>query len=357
MTATATEVDVGLDFYPEPFPDGLPTIDLAKISLAKLLEGDEQEAALLFEVCKDKGFCYLDLMSHEKGVKLVKDAERVHHAAKEFYGAPVEEKRKFKTRPPETGLLDTGETGCDAEGNPNKMEMVNIAQSGFFSGNEEYELPPFLAPHEDLFRSILRDGNVIHNVILSILEKQLQIPTGTFTSIHKLTQDSGDFVRILNYPSPKDGKPLADPPTPPHRDAVSVALLFTWQGGLQITNAPNEYKRLDTELDPEESWFYVPPLPGYVIMNLGDAMHIMTNGLLNSGKHRVVTPPGEQGKHQRLSVLLVARPWAEAKLRTVDSPLVRPGQYLDSDLTAREWGREKVMRIIGLADKAKHTKT
>ena len=193
-------------------------------------------------------------------------------------------------------------------------------------------------------------------MILSVLEKQLQILSGTFTSIHQLTQNSGDFVRVLNYPSPKDGKPLAEPPTPPHRDAVSVALLFTWQGGLQITNAPNEYKRLDTELDPEESWFYVPPLPGNVIMNLGDVMHIMTNGLLNSGKHRVVTPPGVQGKHQRLSVLLVARPWAEAKMRTVGSPLVRPGQYLDSDLTAREWGREKVLRIIGLADKAKYGK-
>jgi isopenicillin N synthase-like dioxygenase len=198
---------------------------------------------------------------------------------------------------------------------------------------------------------------VVHNVILSILEKQLQIPSGTFTSIHKLTQPSGDFVRVLNYPVPKDGKPLADPPTPPHRDAVSVALLFTWQGGLQITNAPNEYKRLDTELDPEESWFYVPPIPGHVIMNLGDVMHIMTNGLLNSGKHRVVTPPGLQGKHQRLSVLLVARPWEEAKMRTVDSPLVRPGQYLDTEQTAKEWGKEKVLRIIGLADKAKSVKT
>jgi hypothetical protein len=57
-----------------------------------------------------------------------------------------------------------------------------------------------------------------------------------------------------------------------------------------------------------------------------------------------------------LSVLLVARPWAEAKMRTVDSPLVRKGQYLDQDLTAREWGREKVLRIIGLADKAKYSK-
>jgi len=92
-------------------------------------------------------------------------------------------------------------------------------------------------------------------------------------------------------------------------------------------------------------------------MNLGDVMHIMTNGLLNSGKHRVVTPPGSQEKYQRLSVLLVARPWEEAMMRTVNSPLVSPGQYLDADQTAKEWGKEKVLRIIGLADKAKSAKT
>jgi isopenicillin N synthase-like dioxygenase len=104
----ADEIDTSATFYPEPFPDGLPVINLARISLAKLLEGDEEEAALLFEVCKDKGFCYLDLRTHEKGIKLMKQAEQMHQAAKEFFSAPVSEKRKFKTRPPETGLLDTG---------------------------------------------------------------------------------------------------------------------------------------------------------------------------------------------------------------------------------------------------------
>ena len=108
ITMATAELDLSSEFYPEPFPEGLPVINLARISLAKLLDGDEDEAAMLFEVCKDKGFCYLDLMTHEKGLKLAKQAEQVHHAAKQFFSAPVAEKRTFKTRPPETGLLDTG---------------------------------------------------------------------------------------------------------------------------------------------------------------------------------------------------------------------------------------------------------
>lgn len=108
ITMAITELDLSSKFYPEPFPQGLPVINLTKISLAKLLDDDEKEAALLFEVCKDKGFCYLDLTTHEKGLKLAKQAEQVHEAAKQFFGAPLTEKRMFKTRPPETGLLDTG---------------------------------------------------------------------------------------------------------------------------------------------------------------------------------------------------------------------------------------------------------
>lgn len=180
------------------------------------------------------------------------------------------------------------------------------------------------------------------------------MPTGTLTSIHKLSQISGDFVRILNYPAPKDGNPLPEPPTSPHRDAVSVALLFTWQGGLQITDATNEDKKSDTALESESSWYYVPPVAGHVIMNLGDALTIFTNGLLCSGKHRVVTPPGDQSKFDRISVLLVARPDWSTPMRSLKSPLIPPGEYLEGEtVRAKEWAAEKVLRVIRLMEKAK----
>ena len=102
-------LNYGNEFFPEPFPDGLPTINLEKISLAKLLSDDEPESRRLFDACRDKGFCYLDLTTHEKGMKLVDDAQQVHRASKKaFKMTPIAEKREFKTRPAHTGLLDTG---------------------------------------------------------------------------------------------------------------------------------------------------------------------------------------------------------------------------------------------------------
>ena len=43
------------EFCPVPFPEGLPTIQLERISLAKLLDDDDLEASRLFDVCTKEG--------------------------------------------------------------------------------------------------------------------------------------------------------------------------------------------------------------------------------------------------------------------------------------------------------------
>lgn len=197
-----------------------------------------------------------------------------------------------------------------------------------------------------MLRTILRDANVIHNIILAILERELQLPIGTLTSLHRLVDPSGDFLRLLHYPAPRDGKPHERPPTPAHRDAVSVALLFCWQGGLQITNSTAAVDH--TMEEPEDTWFYVPPKPGHVIVNLGLALQVLTNNVLNAGKHRVVTPPGEQGKHDRISVLISARPHEDTLMQSLKSPKIPLGGEPEGGavLTAKEWGIKQVLKTV-----------
>ena len=188
----------------------------------------------------------------------------------------------------------------------------------------------------------------MHNIVLAILEKQLLLPLGAFTSLHKLTDRSGDFVRILHYPVPKHGKTPEASPFPAHRDSVSVSLLFCWQGGLQITNSMNSMAVLDHTVDePEDTWFYVPPVPGHVIMNLGNVMQIFSNGVLKSGKHRVVLPPGAQAMYDRYSVLITARPKEDTPMRSFKSPMIPEGEQLDGEvLTAKQWGMQEVVKLV-----------
>lgn len=102
-------VDYGKDFYPEPFPSNLPTLNLERIDLAKLLNNDQNEAQRLFGACTTQGFCYLDLTTHPTGIKLMESAQQVHQVGKvACANTSIGEKREFKTRPPESGSLDTG---------------------------------------------------------------------------------------------------------------------------------------------------------------------------------------------------------------------------------------------------------
>lgn len=96
------------ELYPAPFPADVPTISLARISLAKLLEGDEDEAQLLFDVCTHEGFFYLDLTTDPKGSKFLDKAQQLHQVGKEvFNNVPVVEKTSFKPTD-SIGHLDSG---------------------------------------------------------------------------------------------------------------------------------------------------------------------------------------------------------------------------------------------------------
>lgn len=96
------------DFCPVPFPEGLPTVQLERISLAKLLDDDALEASKMFNVCSKEGFFYLNLMDHPKGLRMLEAANVACRTGKESLGTiSMGEKQKFKGRE-QIGIFDTG---------------------------------------------------------------------------------------------------------------------------------------------------------------------------------------------------------------------------------------------------------
>ena len=193
----------------------------------------------------------------------------------------------------------------------------------------------------------MREGNTISNILFNILERQLQLASGTFTSCHQLKDPSHSFLRILRYPALKPGKTLDKPRFFAHRDIVSIAMLFTWVSGLQIPKEDAEMIGPDTET--EDSWRWVEPLPGHAIVNLGDAMPIFTNNKLKSGKHRVVTAYGEQAQIDRCCVLVSTRPAHETPMKAFKSPLIpehSTEQIKAEVMTSKQWGDNCVKVFI-----------
>jgi isopenicillin N synthase-like dioxygenase len=160
--------------------------------------------------------------------------------------------------------------------------------------------------------------------------------------LHRLNDDSGDFVRVLRYPGVPFEHQNCQDGFPPHKDAMSVAILFTWLGGLQIPNPNAEIQGLCVK---PEDWCYVRPEPGYAIVNLGDAMEIFTNKVLKSGIHRVVKAPGEQRPHDRLSVLVATRPENNSPMKAFESSVIPFREHDAHFMTSLEWGHSVIVGI------------
>lgn len=226
-------------------------------------------------------------------------------------------------------------------------ELAVDPQSGF-------QLPPWLSEHRDLFISLMQNGNTISDILLGILEKRLEVSKGDLLSLHCFTDPSNDFLRVLRYPGTPKGTQISQTNFPPHRDAVSIAMLFTWVGGLQILDPTFESMfqngsangGIDDSYD--DGWKWVKPMPGYVIVNLGDALSILTNGVLKSGFHRVITAPGAQQHIDKYSVLLGYRPALTAKMTPLVGsaiPPLTPEQQKTPVLTCEEWGAQRVQKV------------
>lgn len=175
--------------------------------------------------------------------------------------------------------------------------------------------------------------------------------------MHRISDETGGFVRMFRYPAPEAYDATAPPKCigPPHTDGNSMVLLFNWQGGLQI--APAETRRSQVQMveqdNPQDEWLWVKPIPGHVLVNLGDPMFKLTNGVLKNGRHRIVTPPGDQGRFHRYSLLMGLRPRRDTPMRALMSAKI-PRLGVDNEEqvvpTAQEWAVAKVKGLYQSAD-------
>jgi isopenicillin N synthase-like dioxygenase len=124
------------------------------------------------------------------------------------------------------------------------------------------------------------------------------------------------LFRILHYP-PLDGtEEEGAVRAAAHEDINLVTLLVA-------ATAPGLEVR-----DGAGNWHEVPADPGSVIVNAGDMLQMATEGYYRSTTHRVVNPPGAEGRKARLSMPLFLHPWPHVRL----SPTHTAGEYLDERL-------------------------
>ena len=141
----------------------------------------------------------------------------------------------------------------------------------------------------------MKDSHNISLEILRHLSKQLGFEESRLPNMHRFSKPSGDLFRMTRALPLSAGKP--DERLDEHSDFGSVSVLFNQVGGLQLL------------MPKTNDWVWVKPIRDTPIVNLGDAMRKLSNGLLRSNIHRVYSPPGLQRNVTRTfhSLLLQAR--------------------------------------------------
>nr|OQO23850.1 hypothetical protein B0A51_08249 [Rachicladosporium sp. CCFEE 5018] len=344
--------------YPNlpPFPSDIPTAPLLRISLAKLLSNNSTEITNLWNASRDLGFFYLDLRSppssstakrdsaHEPsehsidGPALLSSAEKLFGLGEKLFKLPTEEKQRydFKDQGSYFGYKGIGAGVVDAQGTKDRNEFYNVSKDDILGISEPLPAPAMLSSEDtrERLKGFMEGSHAIVSFILGLLNDKLGLPEGKLQSLHRLKEVSGDQVRWVSAPpQPQNDQQKA---LGEHTDFGSITLLHNRLGGLQVLPPASPSS-------PKPEWTYVLPLRHHIIVNLGDALVKLTAGVLRSNIHRVVSPPGEQGKETRMSLVYFARPEDEVVLRrlegsgVIDEKAKETGEEQGEEITAKEW--------------------
>ena len=122
--------------------------------------------------------------------------------------------------------------------------------------------------------------------VLRAIARFLNVDEDYFTDT---VRDGNSVMRLLHYPAQTE-------PTGEHIRAAAHEDINTITLLLGAEEAGLELKTKDGR------WIPVSPKPGELVINIGDMLQRLTNGVLRSTSHRVVNPTPDRASHARYSM-------------------------------------------------------
>jgi isopenicillin N synthase-like dioxygenase len=122
--------------------------------------------------------------------------------------------------------------------------------------------------------------------VLRAIARFLRVDEEYFTDT---VRDGNSVMRLLHYPAQSE-------PTGEHIRAAAHEDINTITLLLGAEEAGLELKTKDGR------WIPVSPKPGELVINIGDMLQRLTNGVLRSTSHRVVNPAPDRATHARYSM-------------------------------------------------------
>lgn len=140
-------------------------------------------------------------------------------------------------------------------------------------------MPNFKATYTDYINQM---GDIA-TYFTSLIAEAIGLPSTAFDKYCK--GDQSHKLKIVKYPDLQElGLEGVGQGVGPHKDSMftSYLLQVTEHKGLQVQNLKGE-------------WIDCPPIPGTLVVAIGQGMEALTKGVCMSTTHRVLSPPAGSG--------------------------------------------------------------
>ncbi|GMK57467.1 hypothetical protein CspeluHIS016_0403010 [Cutaneotrichosporon spelunceum] len=294
--------------------ESLPILDLSQLDA-----GPEAAASFREALCRathEVGFFYLT------GTGIPAELEeRMLSASRAFFALPEEDKLEIENThsPHFRGYTRLG--GEHTLGAVDWREQIDICPEGRALTPEEREgQPPFarlVGPNQwptalPALRPVVDEWTAFLTSVASRLLRTWAEALGEKADFFDTSfGEPFTLLKIIRYPESEG----TDQGVGSHKDAGVLTLLWIEDGkaGLQV-----EHKG---------SWIDAPPVPGALVVNIGEMLEYATQGYLKATTHRVLAPKDGD----RVSIPFFFNPALDARLPLVRMPkgLAAPGVSQD----------------------------
>ncbi|XP_076032563.1 uncharacterized protein LOC143020253 [Oratosquilla oratoria] len=265
----------------------IPVVDVGPIKFGKedpALEDCKNVGNQLSKAFADIGFAYLS----NHGIP-TEEIKKCYEAAVDFFALPNQTKMKYLRMPGnQHGYSEMNKEKVDP-----KDPLTEVHEAFNFL---DQDCPDDEVPH---FR---RDLNALSDTckrfvyaLLKCLSLSLELDPGFFKKYHDLSSPKNiSNLRVLHYPSVSKDENVTR--LGAHTDFGTITMVFQDAvGGLQVKNR-------------EGQWVNARPVPGTVLVNIGDLLQRWTGDKWTATLHRVTLPYDEMRKQRRLSMAFFVVP-------------------------------------------------
>ncbi|KAF8396013.1 hypothetical protein HHK36_017624 [Tetracentron sinense] len=285
--------------------ESIPVIDMSKWD-------DPKVADSICDAAEKWGF--FQIINHDVPLEVL---ENVKEATHRFFGLRAEEKRKYSKENSSTNNVRFGTSfSPQAE---RSLEWKDYLSLFYVSEDEASALWPPQCKDQAL--EYMKRSEPVIKRLLDALTERLNVKEIDKTKASLLM---GSKRINLNY-YPICPNPELTVGVGRHSDVSTLTILLQDDiGGLYVRGIGGD------------NWVHVPPITGSLVINVGDALQIMSNGRYKSIEHRVIA----NGSKNRISVPIFVNP--------------RPNDIIGPLPEVLESGETPVYKQILYSDYVKH---